>query len=307
MLKKLFIVVIATIAVASCKPGVPGRYLSADEMADILYDYHVAEGIAQEQAGRDTLMLRAFKANILASHDVSEADFDSSMVYYTRHTQLLEDVYTKLADRLDKESAAHGMTGSTLASDGVGGDTANVWNANRAFVLSPYQATNRYAFELKTDTSYHAGDRLMLDFNAQFLYQDGIRDASVVLAVTYDNDSTEYSYNMMSSSSHYRVQISNTGNLGIKEIRGFWMLSSDNSQPVSSLTTLKLLVVSNIVLVRMRVNETKNPASSDSIRSVNLDSAAASKAMPVPDNSVGEAADERNGMRLRPVRPNMSR
>lgn len=311
MLKKLFFIVALVECIISCRPGIPGRYLQTDEMVDILYDYHLAEGIIQGNGDTDTLAMRIFKASILRKHDVSVAEFDSSMVYYTRHTQLLEDVYTKLANRLDKESTAHGVAGSALGGLSIGSDTANVWNAAKAFVLSPNPVTNRYTFELKADSSYHAGDCLILDFNAQFLYQDGVRDASVVLAVTYANDSTEYTNAMLSSSSRYRLQLSDTERRGIKMVRGFWLLSSDNSLPTSSVTTLKLLIVSNISLVRMHTSKPQNEAEEDSVKVVKPDTASTPRQMPI------SATDGENGMEdvqgdikprpTRPLRPNLIR
>ncbi len=277
--RQLIVMFVVAIALASCKPGIPGKYLQPDEMADILYDYHLAEGInSNNQSGADTIAMRTFRTSILEHHGVTEADFDSSMVYYTRHTKLLEDVYTKLADRFNNESVALG--GAAMGEDGDfnSSDTTNIWRQSPSFVLSPYAATNRMTFDLKADTAYHAGDRLILDFNAIFIYQDGTRDASVVLAVTYDNDSIEYVNNSVVSSSHYHLQINNNGRLRIKSVRGYFMLSSDASHPTSSATTLKLLVISNVRLVRMH---TKAPveaptdadgSATDSVKTVRKDS-----------------------------------
>ena len=256
--KHFLIAALVMFAVFGCKPGVPGKYLQPDEMADILYDYHLAEGVVNVSMYNDSIAMRSFKASILKKYGVKVADFDSSMVYYTRHTKLLEDVYTKLSDRFNKESSALG--GSSMGIDGAfaSADTTNVWQLSPSFVLSPYAATNRMTFEIKADTAYHKGDRLMLDFDTQFIYQDGMRDASVVLAVTYDNDSVGYVTNNIMSSSHYHMQVDNSGRLGIKAIRGFWMLSSDTSDPTASATTLKLLVVSNVKLIRLHVAEPEN-------------------------------------------------
>lgn len=249
------LVLFMTVVLSGCKPGIPGRYLQPDEMADILYDYHLAEGIVQtDYSSSDSIAMRAYRINILHSHGVSEADFDSSMVYYTRHTRELQQVYNKIGDRLDREAVERGgQAGFADMTDNA--DTTNVWKLSSAFVLSPYVATNRMSFEIKADSSYHEGDRMVLDFDAQFLYQDGMRDASVVLAVTYANDSVEYVNNSINSSTHYHMQITNDGRLAIKSVRGFWMLSSDRSMPTSSATTFKLFVVSNIRLVRMHVAE----------------------------------------------------
>lgn len=249
------LVLFMTVVFTGCKPGIPGRYLQMDEMADILYDYHVADGMVQTNFDSpDSVAMRAYSISILKNHGVSQADFDSSMVYYTRHTRLLQKVYDKIADRLDREAVERGgQAGFTDLIENA--DTTNVWKLSTAFVLSPYLATNRISFEIKADSSYHEGDRMVLDFDAQFLYQDGMRDALVVLAVTYANDSVEYVSNSISTSSHYHMQIMNEGRLTIKAVRGFWMLSSDRAMPTSSATTFKLFVVSNVRLVKMHVSE----------------------------------------------------
>lgn len=249
------LVLFMTVVLTGCKPGIPGRYLQMDEMVDILYDYHVADGMVQTNFDSpDSVAMRAYRISILKNHGVTQADFDSSMVYYTRHTRLLQKVYDKIADRLDREAVERGgQAGFTDLTENA--DTTNVWKRSTAFVLSPYLATNRMSFEIKADSSFHEGDRMVLDFDAQFLYQDGMRDALVVLAITYVNDSVEYVNNSISTSSHYHMQIMNEGRLAIKSVRGFWMLSSDRAMPTSSATTFKLFIVSNVRLVKMHVPE----------------------------------------------------
>lgn len=273
LLHALVVAAVIVLSVTGCKPGIPNRYLQPGKMADILYDYHLAAGIAATAHPDDSIALRTYKESILGHHGVTEAEFDSSMVYYTRHATLLEDVYKKVADRLNSESAALG--GSTVGFDGnfASADTANVWSQSPSFVLSPYAASNRLTFEAKADTAYHEGDNIMLDFDAQFIYQDGMRDAVAVLAVTYDNDSTEYVTNSVMSSSHYHLQVSNLGRLRIKSLRGFFMLSR-GTDAAASATTLKLLVVSNVKLVRMHTKApaTESAPAADSLRATPADS-----------------------------------
>ena len=245
----------AALLFVSCRPSVPDVYIQPDELEDILYDYHLAEGIAQQRDPNDTLAVFSFKANILKSHNVSEAEFDSSMVYYTRHTKLLQDIYESLADRLSDEAEGLGATVSDMKRYGdlaSSSDTADVWNGERAFVLSPYPALDQYSFEIEADTAFHAGDKMMLDFDAQFIYQDGMRDGVAVLAVKYENDSVESRVMQISTTSHFHVQTDNGAGLKIKSVKGFFLLNNDINS--SSSTTLRIMIVSGIKLVRMHVS-----------------------------------------------------
>ena len=79
----------------SCKPSIPSEYLSKGELEDILYEYHIADQLFNQQGG-DSLTLISYRANILKRHNVTEEEFKSTMMYYTRHTKLLHDVYESL-------------------------------------------------------------------------------------------------------------------------------------------------------------------------------------------------------------------
>ena len=111
-MKKLMICLVAVMAllfcVSSCKPSLPGGVLSKGKMTDILYDYHLALAMAHMDDNGDKGQSLAYREAVLRKHDVTSAEFDSSMVYYMRHTELLEDVYKDLTDRYNNEITAMG-------------------------------------------------------------------------------------------------------------------------------------------------------------------------------------------------------
>ena len=179
------------LAMVSCTPSVPDRYIQPDKMEDILYDYHIADAMYQSNSGEATTMI-AYKTAVLKKNGVSEAEFDSSMVYYTRHTRLLQKIYESLSTRLSKEALALGASASEInqySLNSANGDTTNVWTGERSIVFSPYRPFNLSSFTLKTDTTYKAGDNLWLNFDTQFIYQDGSREAVAMLSVKFNNDS----------------------------------------------------------------------------------------------------------------------
>ena len=239
----------------SCKPSIPSQYLSKGEMEDILYDFHVAEAMANTTYdGSENADMIAYKEAVLKKYGVTPAEFDSSMVYYMRHTQLLHDVYVKIGDRLTAEAKSLGADVSEMGrfGDVASGDTANVWKGARSFVLSTNKPFNYQAFSVPVDSGFHKGDQLMLDFETQFIYQDGMRDGIAMLAVTFSNDSVASSYMRMSGSQHYSIQVEDRDSLGIKSIKGYFLLNDgDFNSGASSLTTLKLMFIQQIRLVRL--------------------------------------------------------
>lgn len=290
-MKKLMICLVAVMAllfcVSSCKPSLPSGVLPKGKMTDILYDYHLALAMAHMDDNGDKGQSLAYREAVLRKHDVTSAEFDSSMVYYMRHTELLEDVYKDLTDRYNNEITAMGGSakeGGEFANLSATGDTANVWNLATSMVFMPVQPFNSTSFDIKVDSTFHKGDRLMLDFDAQFIYQDGMRNGVAMLAVQFGNDSIAQRTIMIQSTQHYSVELSDADSLGIKSVKGYFMLmNDDNGTGVSSQTTLKLMFLEHIKLIRMHPQKpvaapagSSSSASSDSLRKDSASSASSS-------------------------------
>jgi len=225
-------------------------------MEAILYDYHVAKAMAEVEGDfSDTLLIVVYRKAVLKKHGVSEAEYDSSMVYYSRHADRLKTIYDHLADRLDAEAksmgAVIGANGSQYAALSVNGDTANIWSADRSIVLMQHQAFNTYSFRMEADSTFHPGDRLVMSFDSEFMYQDGSRDAIASLAIKLSNDSVVSRMVRMSSSSQYKIDISDFGGLGIKSLYGYFVLNHRLVGEPDSKTTIKLLHIGDIKLIRM--------------------------------------------------------
>lgn len=310
-MKKLMICLVAVMAllfcVSSCKPSLPSGVLSKGKMTDILYDYHLALAMAHMDDNGDKGQSLAYREAVLRKHDVTSAEFDSSMVYYMRHTELLEDVYKDLTDRYNNEITAMGGSakeGGEFANLSATGDTANVWNFATSMVFMPVKPFNSTSFDIKVDSTFHKGDRLMLDFDAQFIYQDGMRNGVAMLAVQFGNDSIAQRTIMIQSTQHYSVELSDADSLGIKSVKGYFMLmNGDNGTGVSSQTTLKLMFLEHIKLIRMHPQKpVAAPAgSSPSVSSDSLRKDSASSASSSSGEKPGEQTFEMSSQK--PVHP----
>lgn len=310
-MKKLMICLVAVMAllfcVSSCKPSLPSGVLSKGKMTDILYDYHLALAMAHMDDNGDKGQSLAYREAVLRKHDVTSAEFDSSMVYYMRHTELLEDVYKDLTDRYNNEITAMGGSakeGGEFANLSATGDTANVWNLAASMVFMPVKPFNSTSFNIKVDSTFHKGDRLMLDFDAQFIYQDGMRNGVAMLAVQFGNDSIAQRTIMIQSTQHYSVELSDDDSLGIKSVKGYFMLmNDDNGTGVSSQTTLKLMFLEHIKLIRMHPQKpVAAPAgSSPSVSSDSLRKDSASSSSSSSGEKPGEQTFEMSSQK--PVHP----
>ena len=248
----------------SCKPQVPGKYIQPDDMEDILFDYHIAMGMVSDNDTND-FQKRMYEASVFKKHGVTEAEFDSSLVYYTRHADRFQTIYENLSKRLSDEAVSLGVAASDVSNFGentASGDTANVWQESSSLVLATLEPHNVESFHIMADSAYHKGDRIILSFDTQFIFQDGYKDGVAMLAVRLSNDSIVTRVLHISESTHYDISISDDENSGIKEIRGFISLQN---QANSSQTTLKLMFVSNIRLIRCHIGNDKSVKSAGDV------------------------------------------
>jgi len=251
----------------SCKPSVPQDIIQPGDMEDILYDYHIASAVGNQKEENREYNERLYQLAALKKHGVTEAEFDSSLVYYTRHADVLHSIYDNIAKRMGDEAMALGADISELNRYEIAeGDTTDLWPGERSMTFLPIAPYNLMSFEIPIDTSFHAGDRFIFTTQSKFLYQDGMRDGIMQLAMKFTNDSVASRMVHMSGESRYTIDLPNNDSLSIKELRGFIYLTRDQH---ATLTTLKVMVLKDIRLIRFRAEKKKpqkKPENKDSIK-----------------------------------------
>ena len=234
----------------ACKPTVPSEYIQPDDMEDILYDYHVAQAMAKQLSFKDANIDRTrYFLSVLEKHEVTEADFDSSLVYYYSHVDRLQDIYKEVNRRLSDESTNLGVTVGDInrySQYSATGDTANIWNQHSDLLLIPCPTMNRYDFTVEVDTTFHLGDSFMFQFVAEYLWQSGSKDATVCIVTKYEGDSIIQTTNHVSASGTAQIRVPANHLNKLKEMKGFIYLNAGNDDS----NTRKMMFISQIQLIR---------------------------------------------------------
>lgn len=268
------------LALVACKTKLPEGIIDASRMENILYDYHVARAMASVSADSVDYRMRLYCAAVYKKYGISEADFNRSLEWYTRHSDELFEIYERLDERFAKEASALGLSagpGSELAKVGAQGDTANVWRG-RSFYLLSSNYINRMSFTQKADTAYRPGDRIEWHFNVRWVYREGYKAAKAVLAVRYDNDSTATVVQHIYNSGVQSVAIK-TGKRKIKEVSGLIYQNAEWSDKP------KLMLISNPALVRFHEKAPASAADSLATSAAHADSLTAdTTAASAPDS-----------------------
>ena len=74
-------------------------------MRNVLYDLHRADGAIQV-AGYNyshDQEVAAYYKNVLDKHGITQAQFDSSLVWYTDNPQIFNKIYPKVIERLEED------------------------------------------------------------------------------------------------------------------------------------------------------------------------------------------------------------
>ena len=61
--------------------------------------------------------------------------------------------------------------------------------------------------KIKADTAFYKGDKIILDFDTRFIYQDGMRNAVAVLALKFNNDNVASRTINITSTSRYHCRL----------------------------------------------------------------------------------------------------
>lgn len=268
----------AVLMLASCKPQVPSQYIQPDDMEDLIYDYHIAQGIAAQQEGNNEYNRRLAFELVLKEHGYTQANFDSSLVYYYTRADRFQEIYKNVQSRLNAEAEKYGAAVNELQnmiSNSTSGDTIDVWTGYRMLMLLNDRPYHLYSFSQQADTTFHEGDSFMMSFNTTWLMQNGNRQAVAYLAVTYANDSTTKAFSIISSSGTTTLRIPYCKER-VKEIKGFVVCGI---RPANDKTNnLCVMFVDNITLAKFHnkiINEPQVPQQLqiDSARFVKPDSA----------------------------------
>lgn len=251
-MKNLLYIAIALLALVGCKPSEPSDVMSADDMADVLYDMQKAQALqnyAPENVHADYTSLRA---SVLKKYDLTEEEWARSYDYYCNNAEKLYGIYKTVGERMDADVVALG--GKVEGIEGSESDTANVWHSEPNMVLMTQAPYNRFAFEIQPDSTFHDGDRITLQYDVQTLYQDGMKDIVAHLDLYYANDSVVSRTNHNSFDGSAVLTINNDeARLHVTKIRGYFLIASSLSENkfADGFAPLRIAVLRNIKLLHL--------------------------------------------------------
>lgn len=249
-------VLLALSALWGCVVEVPSHIIQPEEMENLLYDYHLMQAMAGDLNSSQNHKRKLYEQYVFDKHHVTEADFDTSLTWYMRHTKELEEIYKNLNKRFTnrKEQLANYLPSSKRIQEmSLAGDTVNVWPDFRLFRLAASDFSNKLLFSLKPDSNYFPRDSFVWSLNSLYLGDTCASRAVMAMTALFDKDTIGVSHEISHSGIH-NLHLSCNPEHQLKEIVGYvyYFPLEHDSVSVSDTPTLltRDLLLSDISLMR---------------------------------------------------------
>lgn len=235
------LLLLVTVSFAACSVKMPEGVIKPAEMEDLLYDYHLAQVITNDYS-KNSYEKKLHINYVFEKHGTTKEQFDSSLVWYTRYPKRMVRIYSNLEKRLTAELEAMGDADELLAdirnAEMMLRDTVNLWSGTNVKLLSSSPLVNRVTFAFSADTTYVAGDSLVLSFSARFIPNgsDSLRyHAHAALVVEYLDKSIGSAGVQLQKNGDYSVGVARDFNRRIGSVRGFVYYSDNDTLCASKL------------------------------------------------------------------------
>lgn len=250
-------ILFVTLILSACSESVPSGVLDADQMEDVLYDMHLSHyldvRVQDDGSFRDDMgaIHHAYFLSILDKHGVTQKEWDNSLRYYAGHAVKLKGIYNSLCERMESDAISMGV--STSGDDeGINlSDSTNIWRSDKQVLLTTKVPNTTSTW--KMDIMALKGKRLQLSFVSMFLNESVQKKATVGLIMKLSNDSIVTTTQTVSINGLFTLSLADTDSLGIKELRGFFMIHQtqmygDLPQYENDRNTTQILSISDIRL-----------------------------------------------------------
>lgn len=250
-----------TVVMVACKVERPGYVLSDGVMEKVLYDYHIAKAMGENLDYNEQYKRTLYLNAVFKKHNITQAQFDTTMAWYARHPEVVNEVYDIVRERLmaSRENYNHLVSlrdGKPTRSKA--GDSIDVWIWDRIHMLSGMPLDNKLMFTLPSDDNYQASDTIKWTVGFKFLSEqlvDTTKRPIMAMQVAYAKD-TIISALCRVDSSQVAQLVLQADTLGdIKELRGF--IYYPTNQPKQT------LLIDSVSLMRYHQTNDSIPATTD--------------------------------------------
>ena len=170
----------------------PSHIIAPEQMETLLVDIHKAEAIADNIAQYATNEAKEqLRQSVFDRHDVTQAQFDTSLIWYSEHMTKYSQIYEKVTARLKEEDDAVKTLLVERKSSPLTrpGDSIDVWNKDPYFMFEPRLYRHVLLFNVLADDNFREDDHFLLTVNFAQLPKGTADKARLTLVIRHRNES----------------------------------------------------------------------------------------------------------------------
>lgn len=225
---ELFILIMVLTVLHGCSSR-PAGGISQRKMVDLMVDLHRAEAVIDmnsTQFNSDSLKM-AMRQSVLMKHGVTQAQFDTTLVWYGHHAKQYDELYKDVIARYDEELQELSNIKGPVLREGLvmpkrypsAGDSADVWSKRRVWTISNTGGNdNAIMFDFKTQSDNQNGDRYHLSFK---FTNSNNNDLEVFLGADYYDGTLSYIYRSTGVEGINRYTLQGDSTKKIKRVFGY--------------------------------------------------------------------------------------
>ena len=220
-----FAVIVSILLIFAACSNRPKGVLDQEDMVNLLTDMHKLDGALVERGlmfSNDTTKTKYYNF-IFAKYNITKANFDSSLVWYTKKPQEFNNIYNKVLINLSlqekevKSGKYHFIDSVELAKV-----KSELWRRRNKYELTKDSTRTKLDFEV-VDPSLLYGDVYILRLLLRIAPEDSCTKQHIALHLNYQNGKVDSAFALAHHDSllrRYTIKLPATRKLKIKSISG---------------------------------------------------------------------------------------
>lgn len=162
---KIFIysvISLSVVCLSGCSKTPPG-ILSEKQMQAVLTDMQIAEAMigVDYKSYQDSGYKEALYESVFRKHKITQAVYDSSLVWYGRNLDVYMKVYDRVKVDLEQQIKDLGDVQASAAPNSRQ-DSVDIWPRRSMLILKPRVPFNGVTFDIKPQSNYSSGSTFVL-------------------------------------------------------------------------------------------------------------------------------------------------
>lgn len=233
-------------------------------MSDVLTEMHKVDGIlsvlrSEGRAENDSVQ-QSMYLSVLKDFKITQADFDSSLVWYAKNPKRFETVYVQVDRNLEKWKKQ--VEGGSFGKDSVTSNTVTLWQKNYRITAKDSVSYDSLNFEIK-NTLLVPHDIYTLHFLQQIEKDSGANSPKTVLKINYadgKNDSVVMLSHADGLTRRFNIRLKANKLERINSINAVLFLTDSTNRNLNvTFDSIQLLRTYNILAQDSLQRQTKQP------------------------------------------------